>query len=113
MTFPSLLTEEAYYFYISSNVKDNFTDLIVSIIEDYAVEEYLLQSLWYQELFLNDSRAVKIKSFWSISSDLFILLKDAGHLVTKFHGLHLWACEQDSFEDALQFLKSHNTSNPT
>ena len=98
--------EKAYLFYIDKNVKDNFTDLIVSILEDYAPQSYLVEAPWYQDLFLNDTRAIKIKSFWSVSPELFSLLKETNHLVTHFYGFHLWACEQATFEIALQFLKN-------
>jgi hypothetical protein len=110
MSTPNLSDEQDFYFYINDNVKDNLTDLIVSIVEEYGDPNYLYDVPWYQRFFDNNNQSQNIKSFWSVSTDLARLLIKNKKLVSSFHGLQVWACEENSIEDALQFLK--NPTNP-
>lgn len=112
MSIPNLSNEEDFYFYINDNVKDNLTDLIVSIVEDYGDPNYLYDVHWYQRFFYTNNQSQNIKSFWSVSPDLARYLSINKRLVSSFHGLQVWACEEDSIEDALQFLKNPSNLRP-
>ena len=105
MSVPNLSKEEDFYFYIDQNVKDDLTDLIVAIVEDYSDPESLHDALWYETFFHDNERSQNIKSFWSVSNGLASYLSINKRLVSSFHGLQVWACEDDNLEDALQFLR--------
>lgn len=108
MSIPNLSKEEDFYFYIHKNVKDNLTDLIVSIVEDYGDPESLRDVLWYETFFYDNERSQNIKSFWAVSKELATLLIENEKLVSDFHGFYVWACESDNLEQDLQFLQSYD-----
>lgn len=112
MSIPNLSKEEDFYFYIHENVKDNLTDLIVSIVEDYGDPESLRDVLWYETFFHDNERSKNIKSFWSVSKGLARYLTINKKLVSSFHGLQVWACEHDNIEDGLYFLRFPSNLKP-
>lgn len=113
MSIPNLSKEKDFYFYIHENVKDNLTDLIVSIVEDYSDPESLHDALWYKIFFHDNERSQNIKSFWSVSKGLARYLTINKKLVSSFHGLQVWACEDDNLEDALHFLRKPSNLRPS
>lgn len=112
MPVPNLSKEEDFYFYINDNVKDDLTELMVSIVEDYGNPDHLQQTSWYQVFFKDETRSKNIKSFWSVSQELAHYLIQKGKLVSYFHGLQVWACEHDNLEDALEVLRNPNNLRP-
>ena len=104
MSIPNL-AEQDFYFYLDANLKEDLTDLIVSIIEDYGNFEAVSETTWYKIFFKDVTRGRNIKSFQSVSSELADFLITQNQIVANFHGIPVWACEKDSPEEAMLTLR--------
>ena len=105
MSILTHIEEEALHFYLDANLKEDLTDLIVSIIEDYGNFEAVSETPWYKMFFQDVTRSKNIKSFQGVSSGLAEFLISQNQIVANFHGIPVWACEEETPEEAIECLR--------